>query len=203
MTSREELAGRVRAHVTDRGLEPGDRLPSERALAHLLGVSRPALREATRRLVELGVLETRRGAGTFVKHVDLADLMAVRLRLEPLAAELAARRATVPQHRRMRALMDELRSATGDAARFAELDLSLHALIAAASDNAVLIRCLDDLDQMLRLSRARTARAAAVRAGAVEELGRLVEAVVAGRPDEAADAMALHLQSIAAAGDAL
>ena len=55
-----------RAHRRPGALQPGDKLPPERALATRLGVSRPTLREAVRGLVIMGMLETRHGAGTFV-----------------------------------------------------------------------------------------------------------------------------------------
>ncbi len=47
----------------------GDTLPSERALAEALGVSRPALREALKRLEQAGLLEIRQGDATTVRDV--------------------------------------------------------------------------------------------------------------------------------------
>jgi len=64
-----ELVGRVAAYALEHGLRPGDRLPAERTFAALLGVSRPALREATRRLIDLGVVEPRLGAGTYLAEI--------------------------------------------------------------------------------------------------------------------------------------
>src|SRR5213596_4334301 len=51
-------------------LRPGDRLPPERDLAKLLGVSRPTLRAGIRSLAAVGVLQPRRGAGTFVVQAE-------------------------------------------------------------------------------------------------------------------------------------
>src|SRR5215467_11390884 len=51
-------------------LRSGDRLPPERDLAKLLGVSRPTLRAGIRSLAAVGVLESRQGAGTFVVQSD-------------------------------------------------------------------------------------------------------------------------------------
>ena len=49
-------------------LKPGDRLPSEPELAAQLGVARTSVREATKILAYLGVLESRRSEGTFVAN---------------------------------------------------------------------------------------------------------------------------------------
>lgn len=85
----------------------GDKLPNENDLAAELGVSRSTLREAIRILTTNGVLEIRRGKGTFVSantvidSADLSDiasglddLFEMRLMFEPDCAYLAAKRAT-------------------------------------------------------------------------------------------------------------
>ena len=51
-------------------LRPGDRLPPERDLAKLLGVSRPTVRDGIGSLVAVGVLHSRRGTGTFVVKTE-------------------------------------------------------------------------------------------------------------------------------------
>ncbi len=61
-----QLSGRIRALVHDGTLSRGDRLPSSRALARDLGVSRAVSEQAYDQLVAEGWLETRHGAGTFV-----------------------------------------------------------------------------------------------------------------------------------------
>ena len=52
--------------IDDLGLSPGDRLPPERDLAQKFRVSRGSIREAVKHLAAQGVVESRRGAGTFV-----------------------------------------------------------------------------------------------------------------------------------------
>ncbi|WP_028605475.1 FadR/GntR family transcriptional regulator [Ottowia thiooxydans] len=68
MRTTDEAAEKVRALLFNGALHPGDRLPSERELSTLLGISRSALREALRALVTGGLLETRLGkyGGTFI-----------------------------------------------------------------------------------------------------------------------------------------
>lgn len=53
-------------YIQSNGLSAGDRLPAERDLCEIIGVSRTALRAAIARLISCGNLESRRGSGTFV-----------------------------------------------------------------------------------------------------------------------------------------
>ena len=62
----EQVAGQVTDLVARGEFKPGDRLPPERDLAKLLGVSRPTVREAMIALEMAGLVEVRVGAGTFV-----------------------------------------------------------------------------------------------------------------------------------------
>ncbi len=90
---------------------PGDRLPSEFELCRMLNVSRTTLREALRTLSAQGILDIKRGKGTFVANskklesdisalrldsirVNIKDLYEMRLIFEPQAAYYAAKRAT-------------------------------------------------------------------------------------------------------------
>ncbi len=70
-----EAQTRLRDFITEQGLRPGDRLPSEAALADRLGVNRLSLREATRSLQALGVIEAQQGNGLFVAQFSLAPLI--------------------------------------------------------------------------------------------------------------------------------
>src|SRR6478672_5837544 len=65
-TTAEEVVERLRRMIQSGELSPGDRLPPERDLAKLLGVSRPTLRAGIRSLSTVGILQSRQGAGTFV-----------------------------------------------------------------------------------------------------------------------------------------
>ena len=106
----EQVAGQVTDLVARGEFKPGDRLPPERDLAKLLGVSRPTVREAMIALEIAGLVEVRVGAGAFV--TDKArerrrdrrlfegvgssplELIAARRTIEPEVAALAAQLAT-------------------------------------------------------------------------------------------------------------
>jgi GntR family transcriptional regulator, transcriptional repressor for pyruvate dehydrogenase complex len=190
------VAEHLADYIAEHALEPGARLPPERELAAQLGISRPALREATRRLTGLSVLEPRAGSGTYLADIDHGDLMAVRLQLEPLAAALTATRASDEQHADLRALLEELRRLRKQPGPFAHADLALHSAIARYSGNRFVAGCLSELNAALRLSRARTAPDPARRAATLTELDRLLAAITARAPDAAADAMRAHLTGV-------
>jgi DNA-binding GntR family transcriptional regulator len=69
-TTFQEVVSQLRDMIHRGELRPGDRLPPERDLAKLLGVSRPTLRAGISSLAAVGVLQPRRGAGTFVVEAE-------------------------------------------------------------------------------------------------------------------------------------
>src|SRR5690606_585191 len=81
----DQIARTLQRLIHDRQLKPGDRLPSERALAEQLGVSRPPVREAIRTPAGQGLLTTRRGGGTYLQ-TDLVNWPETRI--QPLAGLL-------------------------------------------------------------------------------------------------------------------
>jgi DNA-binding FadR family transcriptional regulator len=80
----DEVFDQVLAEVVDGELEPGEALPSERRLAEVLGVSRPAVREALQRMTQTRLLDVRHGGATTVRDfrryggLDLLPLLLVR-----------------------------------------------------------------------------------------------------------------------------
>lgn len=62
----EGVLAQLRAYMDENKLQPGDKLPSERELSEQLKVGRSSIREALRALELLGLIETRKGEGTFL-----------------------------------------------------------------------------------------------------------------------------------------
>ena len=116
-TTAEEVVTRLREMIQSGELSAGDRLPPERDLAKLLGVSRPTLRAGIRSLTTVGILQSKQGAGTFVAQVEESptldtsalrllsalhgftsdEMFEARLALEMSIAALAAERADSEQ----------------------------------------------------------------------------------------------------------
>ena len=105
------IADRLAEMIVHGRFAPGDKLPSEPELSHELNVSRTTLREALRILSTRGLVEVRRGVGTFVTesrnihadydvlkiqntNVNTKDLYEMRLMFEPQAAYYACLRAS-------------------------------------------------------------------------------------------------------------
>lgn len=61
--------------INTNGLQPGDKLPSERALSESLPAGRSSIREALRALELLGLIETRKGEGTFLRNFEGHNLV--------------------------------------------------------------------------------------------------------------------------------
>jgi GntR family transcriptional repressor for pyruvate dehydrogenase complex len=154
-----DSAAAVVAHIRqliDRGaLGPGARLPAERDLARLVGVSRPTVRAGLRTLAALGVVRSRRGSGTYIPDgpptlgaealsflaalhkFTVDDVYEARRILEVGAAGLAAERATPDQ---LATLADEvagLFASLNDRQVFLVHDINFHRGIAAASGNPI------------------------------------------------------------------
>jgi GntR family transcriptional regulator, transcriptional repressor for pyruvate dehydrogenase complex len=176
--------------------QPGDRLPPERTLADGLGLSRPTLREALRRLTEAGLLESRRGSGTYVAEIDLDAVFAVRLQLEPYAASLAAAKRGSADVQRLSRLAKALPGQIDDAAAFAATDLEIHRTLAEASGNPVLCDLLDRLNELTQLSRAITSVSHDARRATLRDLRLLVRAVRRRDADAAAAAMEAHIDCV-------
>src|SRR3954466_10907802 len=98
----------------------GDRIPGEHDLSAVLCVSRPAIREAIRALSHVGVLEVRRGDGTYVRsavdprpllrrveRATLRDVFELQHAYDVQAARLAARRRTRADVERLSALLED------------------------------------------------------------------------------------------------
>lgn len=122
-------------------LAPGTPINDER-LGHELGIGRTPVREALKRLEQEHLVTVYPRRGTFVSPVDLTDLGAVteiRERLEPLAAERAARYASPEARAAMLALADELEALDLERTSAADLlhhDLEVHRSVYAANGNA-------------------------------------------------------------------
>ncbi|XVQ11715.1 FadR/GntR family transcriptional regulator [Spirillospora sp. CA-255316] len=147
----DAVLDQLQAQVSGGGWRVGQRIPGEHELAARLGVSRPAVREAIRALSHVGVLEVRRGDGTYVRssadprpllrrmaRATLRDVFEVQLAYDVQAARLAARRRTPDDLDRLAVLLAARDEAT-DAEAFGDADARFHSAVVEAARNPLLI----------------------------------------------------------------
>jgi GntR family transcriptional regulator, transcriptional repressor for pyruvate dehydrogenase complex len=208
-----DAAEHLRELIGSGALQPGDKLPPERALATRLGVSRPTLREAVRGLVIMGLLETRHGAGTFVVRsapsggdtltvtVDLQgapveELFEIRLLLEPSVTERAAARITDTELAELRDKLGQMEAAVGEAAEFSLLDAQFHRSVHVAARSATMLSLLDGIWDLSLRGRTISGARSDVRRRTLHEHRAVLDALEARDPVLAREAMAAHLMHI-------
>lgn len=184
---------------------PGDRLPTQRALAGEFGVNMASVREAVKRLEQLRLVEVRHGDATRVLDwrraglealavlgtVDakiVAPLFEARRLVLTQVAILAAERRTAEQADRLRAVADGFRDATSD--RDAQmLDWQFVAALLDASQNVVFELMANSVREMYMSHADRFRVLVAGRAELMPLYEAVVEAVAAGDRDAAGAAM--------------
>jgi DNA-binding FadR family transcriptional regulator len=150
----EEVTAKLRDSIHSGEWPLQRRIPAEPELIAALGVSRGTLREAVKALAHSGMLEVRRGDGTYVRATSeisgaaqrmyrdhtQAHILEVRVGLDTQAARLAARHAADADVAAMRELLELRRTAwqAGDFAGWAQADWDFHVLVAQASGNPLL-----------------------------------------------------------------
>jgi GntR family transcriptional repressor for pyruvate dehydrogenase complex len=211
-TATEAVAQQLIHLLTSGALSKGDKLPSERDLAEQLHVGRTTVREGLKLLTLSGVLEARRGDGTYVRQkywsfladqikwpsllrpVDIEDLMEVRAPLEIRSARLAAMRATDDDVAAINGALDDIRALRRrDLSREAELDARFHLRLAEASQNQLLLSVMEALVAPLRTYIAQANRMTVDLTTSIAEHQAVIDAVAAHDPNRAAEAMAKHL----------
>jgi len=168
-----EIVDQIRELIAAGQIKPGDRLPPERELAELFKASRNSVRDAIRVLEQMGLTESRQGDGTYVRTVSveelaeplalmllqsrqqMRELWEVRRVFEPAIAEFAASRITDEELGELDTILQAQRDKMETGAIALEEDTAFHYGIAEAARNAVMLRALDTLVDLLRESRER------------------------------------------------
>ncbi len=210
-TVTEIVAQRLMRLLSEGVLRPGDKLPAERDLAQQLRVGRTTVREALKLLTLSGILEARRGDGTYVRQDFTAFLtqqirwpvllcrrevnmiVEVREGLEVKAAGLAAQRATPEDIERI-AVFRQLQQIEGrDIELETELDMQFHHAIAVAAHNELLLQIMLSLQGIIRQYIALSSEATDRLETTFAEHQAIYDAIVARDPAAAERAMMNHL----------
>jgi len=161
---RDIVAKQLKSYILDADLKPGDRLPTETELANTFGVSRLSLREATKSLEYLGIVEAKPGRGLTVGvvnidhvtecigfhpallNVDRHELIGTRVALEtgvlPYVSEALQKNPAL--YEELNSINNQLRETT-DLLKFVELDIEFHRRLVMAAGLSPLMPFTDVL----------------------------------------------------------
>ena len=164
----EEIVKRIISVITEMGMKPGDKLPTERELVATFRVGRSSIREAIKILSAIGVVRIVAGAGMFVGNGNLsllakplslgflrggrgtAELIEARRLLEVELAGLAAERASTEEVASMNDELAEMHAHREDIERYTESDIRFHLALARGAHNEVLFDLLEMLQHIIR-----------------------------------------------------
>jgi GntR family transcriptional regulator, transcriptional repressor for pyruvate dehydrogenase complex len=201
---------------------PDSRLPPEDRLAELFKVSRLTVREAVKELRHKGVVRVEQGRGTFVNPatrwspLDPALLMAragsvegagdlavklteARRMVEVGVSGLAAQRRTAQDLIDIKQALDRMQvtSDRDDVDGFTQADLEFHQAVMAAAANPFITALFEPLVDLLFEVRRAASGDRAGRETAIVAHTRVLEAIEAGSPEAARDAMGVHMHQTA------
>lgn len=213
----ELAAEQILGLIVEREMRPGERLPTERELADLLGLSRSVTREAVKVLTALGRVSAQRGRGLFVgtgtpdavpsmlaghrflpgRIEQVEQLLEFRMLLEVHSAAEAARHATPPQISELRQALADCDSAlqSGEHTAWEEADTRFHLGLALASGNGFLHAALESVRQLQEqvVQLAMHGGSGGSLEVAQHEHEEVLEAVRSGEPEKAAESVRRHL----------
>lgn len=150
-----QIEDELMKYIQEGQLQIGQKLPNEFELAEMFGVGRSTVREAVKALASKGILEVRRGAGTYVvstsslendplglsklqdKYKLALELFEVRLMLEPEIAANAAQNASEEELLKLKQLCDETEQLYLSGKNHIPKDIEFHTCIAMCSKNRV------------------------------------------------------------------
>ncbi|MCD8089800.1 MAG: FadR family transcriptional regulator [Clostridiales bacterium] len=160
----EQVQENIYKYIIDENIAVGEKLPNEFELARKFNVGRSTVREAVKLLISRGILEIRRGAGTYVisrtpgdsdslgllalgDKMSLAiDLANLRMMLEPGMAEMAALNATEEDIEKLERLCDSVENKIRRGDDYVNDDIAFHTCIAECSKNKVVEHLVPIID---------------------------------------------------------
>jgi GntR family transcriptional repressor for pyruvate dehydrogenase complex len=207
----EQVVVQIREMIRQGKLKPGDRLPPERDLAKQLGISRASLRHGLRFLAAVGVLNSRRGSGTYIAHGPLVlkseslqmladlhqfsydDMFEARKVLEVALAELAAQKAKDEHLALIAEEVAEMYAALDDPQEYLVHDIRFHRAVAAACGNQILSALMNMVSATMYENRRATVEQARDLRESAEMHRGIYRMIRARKPKEAGAMMKEHL----------
>jgi len=196
--------------IDSQALGEGQRLPPERELATMLGVSRPALREAVKTLAARQRLVVKHGQGVFVGlnkqdlvrqrlanlEISLMELFRVREVLEATAADWAASSATEDDIAHLEQILEEQERAYAEPVDYVELkrlDALFHMTIVKMANNRFLSQTFGVLQEMIDEGMETTLQVPGRLEISREDHHRIFESIKKRNAEAANEAAAVHI----------
>lgn len=209
---RDQATEQIKQFIVAERLAPGDRLPTETQLAETFGISRLSVREATKALEFLGIVESKTGVGLTVGRIDMCRLTehlgfhTALLDVDPLQlidSRVVLETGVLPHvikkmasdpaiEKQLRDLVSQF-SAARDLKTFIELDIQFHRTLLEASGLKPLVAFGDLLHVFFQRFRESVKRAG-WKVG-LEGHMRLVDHLAAGKIKAATDELRAHIES--------
>jgi len=209
----EVIVQQIKDQIKKGILKAGEKLPSERKLADLLGVSRASVREAIQALAFSGYLEVIQGKGTYIlematqydeivnffsefSNYSLDYLMEARIMLEGEFARLAALNASQEEIDVIERIFNEI-AKSKDLNSFVIKDLEFHLTIAKATHNPFMYGLMKIIGEMLYKETQRIiGRSGDTRENTIETTKDLVQAIKKRNTEQAKELMCEHIRDI-------
>lgn len=210
-----QIADQIRASILNGDFAPGDKLPPERELVKMFGVSRPSVREALNILESAGMVSTYQGGGTIVLSLVEAsdahplrklirlekdralDVIEVRKCVESWTSYYAAQRALPADIRDMEEIVAKMRQNLGETHHSEVLDASFHVVIARSTHNILWMHLMQNLFDAFEEFQQSVWRAVYITLDdhhlLLEHHSNIFEAIKARDPEGARRAMMTHL----------
>lgn len=205
------ISKKLKEMILEKGLKPGERLPSEGELITMYGVGRSTVREAVKLLIADNIVEIHRGKGTFITEspgvkndplgLDFANqnkllqnLLESRMLIEPQIAKLAAQRATSENLYKLGQAIERMEAAEqSDTLEYPVCDVEFHTVVAECTQNDVLQRILPLICESIREGYLETMNVPGTHRRAIEAHIRIFEAIRNKDAEEAAEQTRLHI----------
>jgi len=209
----EVIVQQIKNQIKKGILKPGEKLPSERELASLLGVSRTSVREAIKALSFSGYLEVIQGKGTYILEIatqydeivnffsefsnySLDYLMEARIMLEGEFARLAAANASQEEIDVIERVFNEICNSK-DTNTFFVKDLQFHLTIAKATHNPIMNGLMKIIVEMLYKETQKIIEISEdTRENTIETTRDLVQAIKNRNAEQAKELMSKHIRNI-------
>lgn len=206
----DRIVTKIEDLINSARLSEGEKLPPERELAKMLGVSRPVLREAVKTLSANGRLLVKHGQGVFVAtnqeqlvrdhlrnlEISLLELFRVREVLEVTAAQWAAVAITESEIERLGELMEQQELAYAEPVNFEQLkrlDIAFHSEIVAIARNRFLTHTYAVLQEMINEGMETTLTVPGRLAISRTDHRNIFNAIIDHDPERAALASRVHI----------